>query len=159
MQTQPTATVVFSKQANGQFLCKPLYDKLFLDRYFFEYLSFVHRSPCPNFTYFKKSNTVIEECLKQREIKQYTKRIENIEMQLPSNYSKNISGKSKANSGLLFFVSFPSKVTNIHEEILIFNDTGLIGSLGGSLGLFVGFSIFGYIITFLDVILDKCAEW
>ena len=42
-------------------------------------------------------------------------------------------------------ITFPSKDVTIFEEILIFDEISLIGSLGGSLGLFVGFSFFGYI--------------
>ena len=99
-----------------------------------------------------KINTKIKECLQQKEFKQYSIRLEDVEMELYSLQLTNF------NSSISFLLRFASKVTNLYEEVLIFDDIGLIGSLGGSLGLFVGFSIFGYIITFLDVILDKCAE-
>ena len=106
-----------------------------------------------------QSNTLIEECLQQKEFKQYSTRIENIEMKVYNQgpYNHHLINSSKK-SGVIFSMNFPSSFSNIHEEILIFDDTGLIGSLGGSLGLFVGFSLFGYIITFLDVVLDKWAE-
>ena len=41
------------------------------------------------------------------------------------------------------------------EEVLIFDNVGLISSLGGALGLFVGFSFFGYIGSIIDKVVDK----
>ena len=57
-----------------------------------------------------------------------------------------------------FLVGSESNITNIYEEILIVDDIGLVGSLGGSLGLFVGFSFFGYVTPILDVIIEKIAD-
>ena len=42
-----------------------------------------------------------------------------------------------------------------YDEMLIIDEIGLLGNLGGLLGLFVGFSIFGYASTLLDMILEK----
>ena len=56
-------------------------------------------------------------------------------------------------------MSFSSNISRVYEEVLIFDSISLLGSLGGSLGLFVGFSFFGYITNFFDAILDKVAEW
>ena len=58
-----------------------------------------------------------------------------------------------------FSLFFASITRNIYEEVLIFDDIGLLGSLGGSLGLFIGFSFFGYTVTILDAILDKLVQW
>ena len=54
-----------------------------------------------------------------------------------------------------FNLMFASTVVDIFEEILIFDEISLLGSLGGSLGLFIGFSFFGYISTLLHVTIDK----
>ena len=62
---------------------------------------------------------------------------------------------SKNYHPVIFQLQFPSKAKNIHEEVLIFDEIGLISSLGGALGLFIGFSIFGYVATLLDTIVDK----
>ena len=40
------------------------------------------------------------------------------------------------------------------DEMLIVDEIGLLGNLGGLLGLFVGFSIFGYVSIVLDAIVD-----
>ena len=46
---------------------------------------------------------------------------------------------------------FSSNVQTVHEEVLILDGIGLLGSLGGSLGLFLGFSFFDYIAMFIDI--------
>ena len=51
-----------------------------------------------------------------------------------------------------------SKTRNVHEEILIFDEIGLVGTLGGSLGLFVGFSFLGAITPCVEFLIDKVAN-
>ena len=54
-----------------------------------------------------------------------------------------------------FSLSFSEKVRIMHREVLVFDEIGLLGSLGGALGLFIGFSFFGCIAMALDALLDK----
>ena len=42
----------------------------------------------------------------------------------------------------------------VHEEVYLIDIYGLIGSVGGSLGLFIGFSFFQYIVDGCDYIFD-----
>ena len=49
-------------------------------------------------------------------------------------------------------------MSNIHEEILVMDSIGLLGSLGGSLGLFIGFSFYGYFDQLIEVIMAKVVE-
>ena len=58
-----------------------------------------------------------------------------------------------------FLVGSESNITNVYEEILIVDDIGLVGSLGGSLGLFVGFSFFGYVTPVLDAVFELVADF
>ena len=53
-----------------------------------------------------------------------------------------------------FIVSPKSHQIMMFDEMLIVNQIGLLGNLGGLLGLFVGFSIFGYVSIVLDAIVD-----
>ena len=108
----------------------------------------------PKFTYINKTFTPLMECLKQKEFKQYSVKLENIEMEL-FDQDPNMT---MTNLSIVFGLKFATKLRNIYEEVLIFDDIDLLGSMGGTLGIFIGFSIFGYIITFLDFILDKWAE-
>ena len=60
------------------------------------------------------------------------------------------------NSILEIEIKISSDIQNVHEEVLILDEIALLGYLGGSLGLFIGFSIFGYISTTFDVLFDTC---
>ena len=50
-----------------------------------------------------------------------------------------------------FAFKFVSNLRNIHEEILVMDSIGLIGSLGGSLGLFIGVSFYGYFDKLIEI--------
>ena len=54
-----------------------------------------------------------------------------------------------------FSLNFPESSINLHDEVLIFDEIGLLSSLGGALGLFIGFSFFGYLGSILDAFVDK----
>ena len=51
-------------------------------------------------------------------------------------------------------IQFSSNIRIVHEEVLILDGIGLLGSLGGSLGLFIGFSFFGYVSKAIDAFLN-----
>ena len=52
----------------------------------------------------------------------------------------------------------PNKIRRIETEILVYDVTDMIGALGGSLGLFLGFSFFGLISLCIDNFLDYLAK-
>ena len=48
----------------------------------------------------------------------------------------------------------PGRVRTIAKELLVFDTNDMIGSIGGSLGLFLGFSFFGTISNCFDKLLE-----
>ena len=53
----------------------------------------------------------------------------------------------------LFLIVTPEQV--FHKEYLVYDDIGMIGSIGGSLGLFVGFSMYDTLCMIVDLVLKK----
>ena len=45
-----------------------------------------------------------------------------------------------------------SNIITVHEEYLVYDVIGVIGSIGGSLGLFIGFSFYDLICKVLDIV-------
>ena len=56
-------------------------------------------------------------------------------------------------SGFWFVIYFDTATKEIKEEVLIVTTGGLIGSVGGSAGLFLGFSFFTYLSGIIDRLL------
>ena len=52
-------------------------------------------------------------------------------------------------------IYFVSNDVKVQEQYFIYSTVDLIGIVGGNLGLFMGFSFFGYIGQFLSYIKDK----
>ena len=48
----------------------------------------------------------------------------------------------------------------VYEEYLIYNTMGMIGSVGGTLGIFIGFSVTGFISSAIGFIkkMQTCKE-
>ena len=84
-------------------------------------------------------------CLKQKSFSTYSAKDKRLNL--------NLDNKT----GVMFLLTFTERIKIINEEVLIISGIDLLGSLGGALGMFVGFSFFGYIVTLLDVTVDKCS--
>ena len=52
-------------------------------------------------------------------------------------------------------LKFESMAVEVSEEYLVYDFANFIGTLGGSLGLFIGFSYTGFIGSIIDFLLDK----
>ena len=56
-------------------------------------------------------------------------------------------------SAPIITVAFASTVATINEEYLIYDFSGMVGSLGGNLGLFVGFSFRDFFSFLIEIFL------
>ena len=115
------------------------------------------RSYCAKFNQrtrkLRKVEEKIHSCLQQKQFKQYSvARITKDEFGTDETEFVNLS------NGILMKFKNASNKINVYEETLMFDDTSLVGSLGGSLGLFVGFSFFGYAMPIVEAISDKMAD-
>ena len=97
----------------------------------------------------------IRNCLQQKEFKQYSA-ASIIKTEFGTDDTESLMNDSM-NIQIIF--KYASNKRNVYEEVLIFDETSLIGSLGGSLGLFVGFSFFGYAMPIMEIIYDKIADF
>ena len=97
----------------------------------------------------------IKECLQRKEFKHYSGITEHEEVE----HDNPVEGFVNGTMNIEFIVGLESNTTNVYEEILIVDDIGLVGSLGGSFGLFVGFSFFGYLTPLVDAIFEKVADF
>ena len=88
----------------------------------------------------------IEKCLGQSKFKKYNSEVEMVSMTNTVLISVQL---------VQFVIQLKSNSVLVYEEYLTFDMSGLLGNLGGLLGLFVGFSIFGYASVLFDAIVDK----
>ena len=68
------------------------------------------------------------------------------------------SGYMEENSDYVYMSMKPNRIKRIVNEILVYDVTDMIGALGGSLGLFLGFSCFGLISTCIDNLIDYLSK-
>ena len=94
----------------------------------------------------------IQDCLRQRKYTQYSAKVERIKVKF------NPKPYTNSSKNLHFNFSPASNKRNVYEEILIFDEIGLVGTIGGSLGLFVGFSFLGFINPCMETLIDKLAN-
>ena len=92
-----------------------------------------------------KTKHVIDKCLKQSKFTKYNSEVEVVSM----------STTDSTPPMLQFLIKLGSNEVLVYEETLIIDQIGLLGNLGGLLGLFVGFSVFGYASVLFDAIVDK----
>ena len=99
----------------------------------------------------------IKECLDQKQFKQYSVTAKEVGIDYEDVMEQ--LEHFEATRLVQFLLRFTSNKRNVYEEVLIFDFLGLVGSIGGSLGLFIGFSFFGYVTPILDAVFDKFASF
>ena len=90
----------------------------------------------------------ITRCLRQSKFTKYNSEVKMVSM-------SNSASKLHKIKIVQFFIKLKSNEVWVYEETLIIDKIGLLGNLGGLLGLFVGFSVFGYASILFDAIVDK----
>ena len=68
-------------------------------------------------------------------------------------------GLANDSKGIQFCLKFSSNISMENHEILVFDEIDLLGSLGGALGLFIGFSFLGCATKLLETLLEKAATF
>ena len=63
--------------------------------------------------------------------------------------------KVAASPLFVFSMMYKSTQKTVHEERLVYDQSGMVSQLGGILSLFLGFSFFSLISDFLDFIAKK----
>ena len=92
----------------------------------------------------KKTEAMVNTCLNQKKYKKYISEVEKEQV---------VCKRSRC---IVEFIIYPKSDQIVeYKEMLIVDEIALLGNLGGLLGLFVGFSVFGYASTLVDVILEK----
>ena len=116
----------------------------------------ISRSYCAKFNQpTRKVEAQIHTCLQPKQFKQYSvARITKDEF--ATDETEFVTGNDSMS--ILMKFKYASNKINVYEETLMIDDTSLVGSLGGSLGLFVGFSFFGYAMPIVEAISDKMAD-
>ena len=93
----------------------------------------------------EKTEAMVNACLNQTKYKKYISEVE----------KEQIECKDSANCLIEFIIHSKSDQILEFEEMLIVDEIALLGNLGGLLGLFVGFSVFGYASFLVDSIMEK----
>ena len=88
---------------------------------------------------------MVNACLHQKKYMKYISEVE----------KEQVVCKNVANCKIQFIIYPKSDQIVEYKEMLIVDGIALWGNLGGLLGLFVGFSVFGYASTLVDVIMEK----
>ena len=83
-------------------------------------------------------------CLKQKSFSTYSTKTEEIQFD-----------GANTSATVMYSLSFTEKIRTTNDEVLVVSNIDLLSSLGGALGLFIGFSFFGYLATALDAVVDK----
>ena len=62
--------------------------------------------------------------------------------------------EGKNDSALVSFEIVPPEQITVHEEYIVYDTLGIIGSVGGTLGLFIGFSFSGLVSSIMEMCLN-----
>ena len=76
----------------------------------------------------------------------------NIEIYTEKNY---IIERKNDKKNMTLIIKYESMAIKVSEEYLVYDFANFIGTLGGSLGLFIGFSYTGFIGSIIDILFEK----
>ena len=143
------------KSSNCSYKCIPMaikahYDKYFIDREMLQTCNDLKIEACivRNLENFSRN---ITQCESQCKITDYS-----IIHQILDERSKLFLDDDGERADLIFLS--PSRTRYLMREYRIYDTTGMIGTVGGSLGLFLGFSFYGVLSDVLDLCVKKITK-
>ena len=125
--------------------CVPMLAKSFVDTDLYPACPTLSDERCNVDCFAKDMPNIIRNCKIQCQIEEYT-----------GEFSKNsIEVNEYGNRSADIMISSSADLRTVTREYWVYDAAGLVGNVGGSLGLFIGFSFFGFFSDFLDFLRNK----
>ena len=134
--------------------CTPMNVKSFFERYIENPLpdcTSLEKEKCSSLLLYNLGN-VYSQCTSQCTTKEYSARFTFTGLELPY---LNMRYGNKSADLILFY---GTTARTLVQEYWVYDTKGMIGTLGGSLGLFLGFSFYGVISDLLDLLWKRIAK-
>ena len=136
-----------SSKCNCTHKCKPMVVKSYYDRYFEDTESFpdcisLEDEHCM-YQQFLKIGTLYNQCQSQCITTAYSGRV--------AVTAQEFFNQGHGNKSAEMILYYGSNSRTLLQEYWVYDTEGMIGTLGGSLGLFLGFSFYGVISDLLDL--------
>ena len=95
------------------------------------------------------NSEAVDNCLKDCSVTEYKGKLFHKKGDREAYFQKNINVKGK-NMAMIWKYIFASKHAKVYNEYLVYDPIGVIGIIGGTFGLFIGFSFKDFILDTIE---------